>query len=116
MRSTLATLLIVSVAGCAMPPVILLPAHGGGPGCRGIGLGGVVRGDPQEPDVVWLEEPATGRRLDLELRWPPGTVARFTPEVEIVLDDGRVLYADGDEIAGGCATADFDVVNIVPDP
>jgi hypothetical protein len=58
----------------------------------------------------------TGRRVDLRLRWPPGTVARFVPELEIVLDDGRVFYADGDVIAGGCRGADMDGANIVPDP
>jgi hypothetical protein len=38
------------------------------------------------------------------------------PELEIVLDDGRVFYADGDVIAGGCRGADMDGANIVPDP
>jgi hypothetical protein len=116
MRRSLAAFLIVAVTGCAMPTVISLPGHAGGPGCRGIGVGGVVRGDPLDPEVVWLEDPATGERLELRLRWPPGSVARFAPDVEIVLADGRVLYADGDEVAGGCRGADMGGVNIVPDP
>ena len=97
-----------------MPTVVPLPTHHEGDRCRGIGVGGVIRGSPSDPEVVWLADPASGERLDLRLRWPPGSVARFDPEVEVVLD-GRVLYAEGDEVPGGCRGADMEMVNIVPD-
>ena len=79
-----------------------------------IGLGGVIRGDPLDPEVVWLADPATGQRVDVRLRWPPGSVARFDPDLEIVLEGG-VLYAEGDDVPGGCRGVDMETVNIVPD-
>ena len=78
-----------------------------------MGLGAVLRGDPADPDVVWLGNPETKERVKEKVRWPPGSVARFVPDVEVVLN-GHVLYREGDVISGACRGADMDTLNIEP--
>lgn len=89
-RSVAGAILVLTTTGCAEPTEVPLPMHHVGDACRMLGVGGVIRGDPLDPEVVWLADPVTGERFDVRLRWPPGSVARFDPDVEIVLE-GRVL-------------------------
>jgi hypothetical protein len=45
-----------------------------------------------------------GQRL--ELAWPLGYSARFTPRLELLDENGDVVGREGDELTGGCTTAD----------
>lgn len=58
-------------------------------------LARTVHGDAKDPETpVWVER--LGERL--ELRWPPGFVARFAAEVEVVDHTGRVVLREGDDL------------------
>lgn len=109
------------LAGCAapLPPgEIALPtdAHSLPPGvaeaCRGIGIGAVLHGDVADSRVAWLVDTALGTRIDII--WPPGYRARFTPNLEVLDASGvRVLRA-GDAVTGGCGTAEPGILLLEP--
>jgi hypothetical protein len=65
-----------------------------------VGLDAILHGDAEEDPAVWLEDRLTGERIDLT--WPPGTTAVFSPDVEVVLRDGSVFHREGDRIDGAC--------------
>jgi hypothetical protein len=74
--------------------------------CGGFGLDTVVRGDPTDPRVVWLENrmDAPGQVFPprFETVWPAGYRARFTPTLEVVDGGGDVVLRDGDPVMGSC--------------
>jgi hypothetical protein len=103
-----ATILLL-VAGCGgsvpsastipLPAVVSIPAH-----CRFFGGGGfvVLRGNADDPSVTW--QTAIDGAGRLEIVWPPGYQARFTPDLEVLDPYGEVIARDGDQVpAGGCA-------------
>jgi hypothetical protein len=105
-----ATLVIVMLAGCgtgsqsASPGAsssFRLPTAGLLGACDGIGLDGVLAGDPTDPRVAWLAVTGGGRR---ELVFPLGFTARFSPDLEILNASGEVAFREGDHIGGGCLT------------
>lgn len=88
-----------------------VPAGGWSPewlgfGCAGVGLDAVVRGDAQDPKVVWLEsqlsgpEVPAGQRVDVV--WPFGYRARFTPNLELLDSWGNVVLRAGDRVSESC--------------
>jgi hypothetical protein len=70
--------------------------------CAGVGLEGVVRGNPSDPLIAWIE--GGGQRL--EAIWPAGYQAAFTPRLEVLDAGGRVVLRDGDPVSAGCVIGD----------
>jgi hypothetical protein len=60
----------------------------------------VLRGDEADPRVTWGVDRATGERI--ELLWPVGCRARFSLQLELLDDHGRVVGREGDLSIGGC--------------
>lgn len=108
---TLIGLLAVVLGACAAPVERPLPAFDGGLRCRGVGFDDVtIAGDPEATPPVWLVHRSDGQRM--EAAWPPGSFARFSEKLEIVLTSGAIFYVEGDNIDGGCFTADEGVWGI----
>ena len=81
-------------------PLPTLATESGG-FCRGIGLDATLTGDPGDPRVAWL----IGRGGDrIDVVWPAGFRARFSPLIEILDPSGTVVLRDGDPVTGGCTT------------
>jgi len=79
--------------------------------CAGVGLtDDVLHGAPGDPGTAWV---GSGERR-IELVWPPGFVARFSPTLEVVDATGKVVLREGDPIGGGCVTGDRHVLYIPP--
>jgi hypothetical protein len=75
--------------------------------CAGVGTDAVVRGSPADPRIAWLEsnlDPAAARRVDVV--WPAGYRARFSPGLEILDESGNVVARDGTHITGLCSGGD----------
>jgi hypothetical protein len=79
-----------------LPTVNWLP----GGACAGVGLDAVLRGSPTDAMVAWLENTGTNARRDVT--WPAGYHARFTPNIEILDQNGSVVLRDGDHVDGAC--------------
>lgn len=81
----------------AMPPADVLCA-----GPREIGGAALVlTGSPDDPRVAWMLR--LGQQL--ELRWPVGYSARFTPKLELMDENDKVVGREGDVALGGCETS-----------
>lgn len=82
--------------------MVALPTLAGWNGvCAGVGLvKAVLTGDPSDPRLAWLQTP-TGRK---DVVFPPGSSARFTPRLEVLDGNGKVVGREGDVIDGGCVT------------
>lgn len=88
------------------------------PLCAGGGFVGEIRlrGSANDPRLVWMTWPDIGR---IELAWPIGYSARFTPELELLDDSGRVVGREGTYVTGGCNIADSKVMSVTlatPEP
>ena len=75
--------------------------------CPGVGFDTILRGDPDDRRITWLEDVSSGRRKDTI--WPAGTAARFTPHLEVVSPMGEVVMREGGHVVGGCVTAEENV-------
>jgi hypothetical protein len=99
--------LVALLAGCALSPspagtaAFTLPTvSSADAACAGIGLlNETLAGDPSDPRLAWLVGPG-GQRLDVE--WPLGFTAGFTPGLEIHDASGDVVFRAGDTVDGGC--------------
>ena len=69
-------------------------------GCTGIGLDATLTGDPNDPRRAWLVQADTERRVDIV--WPAGYRARFTPSIEVLDAGGNVVMAAGDQVTTAC--------------
>jgi hypothetical protein len=81
--------------------------------CAGVGAGTVLlAGDAADPRLAWETAlDGTGRQ---DVIWPPGYRARFTPRLEVIAADGRVVARAGDTIpAGGCVAGPPDNPRLV---
>jgi hypothetical protein len=129
-RLLLTVLLGLMLLGCGSSPTLSppaavvpsgptrypLPADSSlnlGPGdspqaCAGIGLDAIARGSPTDARHVWLEDATAGGRIDLV--WPTGYTARFTPDVEVVDTTGRVVLSAGQRVDSGCVTGQDNVL------
>ena len=71
--------------------------------CHDAGVEGLLRGRIGDARVVWIEN--AGSRVDIS--WPPGFIARFAPELELLGPTGDVIAHDGDHVQlGGGYMAD----------
>jgi hypothetical protein len=93
--------------------MVRLPTNGAPErgGCLGVGLGAILRGDPNDGRFAWLD--SNGGRIDVF--FPLGFVGRFTPKLEVLDTSGRVVARDGDQIAGGCWTVNDGPILILVD-
>ena len=73
-----------------------------GGACAGVGLDAVLRGSPSDPQVAWLESSMGGTLSRRDVTWPAGYHARFTPNIEILDENGSVVLRDGDHVEGAC--------------
>jgi hypothetical protein len=73
--------------------------------CAGAGYVGEFRlhGAADDPHLAWMIRPDGSRT---ELAWPVGFSARFSPTLEVLDGQGRVIASEGSVVQGGCATAD----------
>lgn len=69
--------------------------------CGGVGVEAVLHGSPADPRVTWVEHfPDGGDRKEVD--WPAGFTARFSPQLEVLDETGRVLMREGDFVEGTC--------------
>lgn len=91
-------------------PLVDLPP-GAVAACAGIALSAILHGDATDPHLAWLiSDPGT--RLDVT--WPPGYRARFTPHLEVVDTGGVVVLKEGDPVSGACVSGDPRVLHLEP--
>ena len=83
------------------PPVSVAP--GVATACAGVGVRAVLHGSAADPRVAWLVNDL-GTRMDVV--WPPGYRARFTPTLEVLDANEVVVLRAGDPITGVCGTVD----------
>jgi hypothetical protein len=69
--------------------------------CRGIGLDATLVGDPGDPRRVWLVDAVSQERI--EIVWPAGYRARFTPAIEILDEAGQIVMTAGNQVTTACA-------------
>jgi hypothetical protein len=83
-------------------PVRLDRNIGGNPlVCAGVGFTGnshILAGSADDPRLVWMM--VGGERRELE--WPVGYSARFTPDLELLNENGSVVAHEGSRLSGGC--------------
>ena len=120
MRPAVVVLALLVVSACAAFPLPLAPGEIALPTdpriessqeCAGIGVSASLHGDAADPHVAWLVNDL-GNRIDVT--WPPGYRARFTPEIEVLDANGVVVLKEGDAITGGCVTGDPRVLHLEP--
>lgn len=97
---------LLSLAACASTTnAVALPTdpawHGGG--CRGTGTDAVIHGSATDPRVTWVT--ATDGTHRMEIVWPVGYSARFSPSLEVLDQHGTVVAREGDHLIGWCLTA-----------
>ena len=98
---------MVLVGGCQLlVNTRPLPANPTWHGECGFGVGRdvVLRGSVLDPRVTWANDRAGGVRF--ELLWPMGYQARFTPNLELLDEQGAVVGREGDLIIGSCSITD----------
>jgi hypothetical protein len=98
------TALVLTGAACTRSMSLPSDPRWLGGGCRGTGTDMVIRGAADDPRVSWATTPDGGQRV--EIVWPVGYSARFTPQLEVLDSAGVVVARDGDYLTGWCATAD----------
>ncbi len=79
--------------------------------CAGVGLEAVLHGDNADPRLAGL---VTGVGERVEILWPIGYHARFTPLLEVRDAGGTVVLRDGSRIEGGCVTGDPHLLALQP--
>jgi hypothetical protein len=67
-----------------------------GDDCLGSGIDAVLGGSSSDPRITWALDRASGMRI--ELIWPTGYSARFSPDLELLDETGRVVGRAGDPV------------------
>jgi hypothetical protein len=90
------------------------PVNGVPVACGGVGYEGEFRlhGSSTDDRYVWMTFPDGSRH---ELAWPLGYSARFTPALELLDEDGKVVAREGSLIVGGCETPQPGVLWVTPE-
>jgi len=99
--ATLGPVIVLAVA-CGAPTRPLPAVNAFNGNCRGVGFDGHIKGDPTDDRLAWLVSDLDGARV--EIVWPPGYAARFTPRLEVIDEEGDVVFRDGDGVNGACTT------------
>jgi hypothetical protein len=79
--------------------------------CAGVGLDAQLHGDPTDARVAWLINRCGP---PLQIVWPFGFSARFTPNLEILDADGNVVIREGGAVTGTCDNNADGSVYIIP--
>jgi hypothetical protein len=96
----------------ALPVQPLVDAPSGIPvACAGVGIDAILRGDATDPRVAWLVN-SLGTRVDVE--WPVGYKARFSPKLEVLDAAGTVVLREGDAVTGACGMSQPGVLLLMP--
>ncbi len=88
-----------------------LPTDAFDAACAMIGFSAVLHGSATDPHLTWVVNDL-GTRIDV--LWPPGYRARFTPNLEVLDASGVVVARSGDPVGGGCGTGNPHVVLLEP--
>jgi hypothetical protein len=80
----------------------------------GVGRDATIHGSAADPRLAWAIDNGSGKRV--ELVWPSGYTARFSPDLAILDRDGQVVARDGDLIIGSCLNNDDEPAAIQVDP
>lgn len=91
------------------PPVSLPP--GAIEACGGVAISAVLHGDAADQHVAWLVSDL-GTRIDVA--WPPGYRARFSPSLEVLDGSDVLVIKAGDPVSGGCVTVNPGVLLLEP--
>ena len=111
------------VAGCSSAPLpsatplpsgfVAIPTLSGQPpggwtpvACAGVGFAdSILHGDPTAAVPVWIEPLPPGPATTIEVVWPHGFSARFTPHLELLDSSGTLIAREGDRLTalGGSA-------------
>jgi hypothetical protein len=104
----LAVLVAMSAAGCEFLGQRALPSNPEWRGGCSIGVGrdATLRGSASDDRVTWAVDNGMGVRV--ELLWPVGYTARFSPQLEVLDEEGRVVAHEGDQVIGSCLTQEED--------
>ncbi len=76
--------------------------------CGGVGLDAVLHGDAHDARVAWVTNTIPGLAYGdrMEVIWPRGYRARFTPNLVVLDEDDRPVIAEGDPVEGTCGFVD----------
>jgi hypothetical protein len=80
----------------------------------GVGRDATIHGSAADPRLAWAIDNGSGERV--ELVWPLGYTARFSPALTILDRDGLVVAHEGDLIIGSCLNNDDEPGAIQVDP
>jgi hypothetical protein len=80
----------------------------------GVGRDATIHGSAADPRLAWAID--TGSSARVELVWPLGYTARFTPDLAILDRDGQVVAHEGDLIIGSCLNSADEPGAIQVDP
>ena len=108
MRLASLVIAVMSLASCGLLVSTRLPSNPTWRGGCAIGVGrdATLHGSSSDARVTWATDTAAGGRLDL--LWPVGYSARFSPHLEILDEHGTVVAHEGDLIIGSCLTQSDD--------
>jgi hypothetical protein len=80
----------------------------------GVGRDATIHGSVSDPRLAWAIDNSSGRRV--ELIWPVGYSARFSPQLVVVDRGAKVVAHEGDLIIGSCLNRPEDADAIQIDP
>ncbi len=103
-RTACLTLAASYLAGCALFGATSLPSNPEWRGGCAIGVGrdAILHGSASDARVTWAIDNTEAGRIDL--LWPVGYTARFSPQLEVLDGQGHVVAREGDQIIGSCLT------------
>ena len=99
----------------ATEPSVSIPS-GVSLACGGVGLDAVVAGDPTDPRLVWLvnQSPGSGSGSRVDVVWPTGYRARFSPSLVVLDASDTVRIRAGDRVGGACRVLPDERVYLQP--
>jgi hypothetical protein len=80
----------------------------------GVGRDATIHGSAADSRLAWAIDNGSGERV--ELVWPSGYTARFSPDLVILDRDGDVVAREGDLIVGSCLNDEDEPGAIQVDP
>lgn len=68
-----------------------------------------LHGSPNDAALTWIEFASSHERLNVV--WPAGYFARFSPTLTVFGPDGRLVAEEGDRVSGGCPMPNGELVS-----